>query len=826
MKKIPPLSVDALYRSCNLENLDFETTASLPDFDGLFGQDRAVDALRFGVGIKKSGFNVFVLGPSGSGKHTLVKQLLAESADGGSRASDWCFVNNFERPQQPIAIAFPAGEGSRFAQTMAALIATLAREIPAVFETPDYLTRINKIERDLRDEQDKALDGLRATAREKGLALVRTDNGFAFTPIGAPDALASELSVDASPDEQRRLEKTVDELQTQLREMLRQAPSWRTDARQATSEIESSTARSIIDIAITKVKTQFENISAVATYLDTVAEDIVNNLDAFSDAEETSQAALSQTLLTTTNDPFSRYHVNVLVDNSLIRGAPIVYEDHPTYANLVGTVEHVSMMGTLVTDFSLVKAGALHRANGGYLVLDAYKLMQHPYAWEGLKRALHAGEIRIQSPEQMLTLASTVSLEPQRTPLNVKVILLGDRFLYYTLHSTDPEFCELFKVAADFEDTVTRSAQSMAAFAGLVATLARKHELKPVTRPAVQRLIEHASRVIEDKEQLSAHMRTVTDILCEADYLSGKALRENIDQIDVEAALDARFRRDDRVRSRTIDSIRRGTVLIETSGKRVGRVNGLSVMSVGDMDFGVPSRISASARLGDGEVLDIEREVELGGAFHSKGVHILTGFIGQHYAKERPLSLAARVVFEQSYGEIDGDSASSAELLALLSAIAEVPLKQCLAITGSVSQHGDVQAIGGVNEKIEGFFDVCHVLGLTGDQGVIVPQANVPHLMLERRVLDAVRAGQFHIYAVSTVDEAISLLADMEPGDADANGDFPEDSFNHTVSVVLRRMAEHRHEHVTQKGCDDDSTESTDDDVEEEDDEEAESDGY
>lgn len=825
MKKIPPLSVDVLYRSCNLANLEFETTATLPDFDGLFGQDRAVDALRFGVGIKKSGFNVFVLGPSGSGKHTLVKQLLnEESAGDGSRATDWCFVNNFQRPQQPIAIAFPAGDGSRFAHAMVELIAGLVREIPAVFESPDYLNQINKIERDLRDEQDKALDGIRAIARAKGLALVRTENGFAFTPVGATDAQAAEVVVDTSPDEQRRLEKTVDELQTQLREMLRQAPSWRTDARQATSEVEASTARLVIDAAISNVKTQFQTISAVGAYLDAVAEDILTNLDAFSGTEDGSDTSVSQTLPNTANDPFSRYHVNVLVDNGGVCGAPIIYEDHPTYANLVGTVEHISIMGALVTDFSLIKAGALHRANGGYLVLDAYKLMQHPYAWEGLKRALHAGEIRIQSPEQMLTLASTVSLEPQRTPLNVKVILLGDRSLYYTLHSTDPEFCELFKVAADFEDTVTRSGESMAAFASLIATLARKHDLKPATKSAVQRLIEHASRVIEDNEQLSAHMRTVTDILCEADYLAGKSMRENIDQIDIEAALDARFRRDDRVRSRTIDSIRRGTVLIETSGKRVGRVNGLSVMSVGDMDFGVPSRISASARLGDGEVLDIEREVELGGAFHSKGVHILTGFIGQHYAKERPLSLSARVVFEQSYGEIDGDSASSAELLALLSAIADVPLKQCLAITGSVSQHGDVQAIGGVNEKIEGFFDVCNVHGLTGDEGVIVPQANIPHLMLERRVIDAVRAGRFHVYAVSTVDEAISLLADMEPGNADANGDFPEGSFNHRVSVVLRRMAEHRHEHIAQKGCDDDSTESMDDDADEDD--EAESDGY
>jgi lon-related putative ATP-dependent protease len=520
---------------------------------------------------------------------------------------------------------------------------------------------------------------------------------------------------------------------------------------------------------------------------------VVENVKDFRAREESGRTPL--TLALQGGPSFTRYQVNLLVDHSGGQGAPIVYEDNPSYANLLGRVEHSAQFGALVTDFTLIKAGALHRANGGYLMLDMRKVLMQPYAWEGLKRALRSEEINIESLGQVLGLLSTVSLEPQPIPLDVKVVLMGERILYYLLCAYDPDFRELFKVAADFDDRVARSPENSLLYARLIGTLARKGGLRPFDRTAVARVIDQSARLASDGEKLSTHMQSTADLLREADYWAGHAKQKAVSAADVQRAIDGQIRRADRLRERLYEEIKRGTILIDSEGETIGQVNGLSVLQLGDFGFGQPSRITATARLGKGEVIDIEREVELGGAIHSKGVLILSNFMASRYAQNEPLSLSASLVFEQSYGMVEGDSASVAELCALLSALANAPIKQSFGVTGSVNQHGQVQAIGGVNEKIEGFYDVCMAKGPSGTQAVLIPAANVKHLMLRDDVVAAGAAGQFHVYAVETIDEAISLLTGLPAGTADAQGNFPEGSVNYRVQQRLKELSKLRKEY-------------------------------
>jgi lon-related putative ATP-dependent protease len=468
----------------------------------------------------------------------------------------------------------------------------------------------------------------------------------------------------------------------------------------------------------------------------------------------------------------------------------VIYEDHPIYNNLVGRIEHLAQMGALLTDFTLIKSGALHRANGGYLILDARQLLLQPYAWDALKRVLRSRELRIESLGQALSLVSTVSLEPQPIPLDVKVVLVGERLLYYLLHRYDPDFGELFKVEADFSEGMDRTSENNLLYARLLATLIRREKLRSLDRGAVARVIEQSARAMGDAEKLSVHLLSIVDLLREADYWADVADNDAMTAADVQRAIDAQIHRADRLRERLQERIQRGTILIDTAGERVGQVNGLSVLQLGHFAFGRPNRITARVRLGKGEVVDIEREVELGGPIHSKGVLILSGFLSGRYVVDRPLSLSASLVFEQSYGGVEGDSASMAELCALLSALADVPIKQSWAMTGSVNQHGEAQPIGGVNEKIEGFFDVCQARGLPGEQGVIIPVSNVKDLMLRPDVVEAVRAGRFHVHAVQTVDRALELLTGMPAGERDEEGNFPEGSINQRVEARLIDLVE------------------------------------
>ena len=786
-----PLPPEALYRVCDPQQFDFETTETLPDLDTIIGQQRAVDAVRFGIGIRHTGYNLFALGPYGTGKHTAVSQYIAQQAAAEPTPSDWCYVYNFDLPHQPRAVAMPAGKGAVLAQDMQRLVETLFTVIPAAFESDEYQAQRGNIEETFKQKHDQALEKLEEEAKAQHITLIRTPMGPAFAPLRDGEVISPDEYMRLNPEDQKRIEDQVQELQDKLRRILHQVPQWKREGQEELDKLNKEVAEFAVKPLLAELRQKYEDVPAVETYLNAVQQDLVHNVPAFLNPQppsgipvegsDGSQPALS---------PFTRYQVNVLVDHSQTQGAPIIYEDYPTYHSLVGRIEQVAHMGALLTDFTLIKPGAFHRANGGYLILDALKMLQQPYAWEAIKRLLRAGRIHIESLGQMVGLISTVSLEPEPIPLQVKVVLMGERLLYYLLCQYDPDFIELFKVAADFDDQMERTVENDQFYARLVATLVRKESLRHFDRPAVARVIEHSARLAGDAEKLSAHMRSIADLLREADYWAGEAQREIITRADVQQAIDSQEWRSGRVRDRLREAVLRDTIMIDTDGARIGQVNGLSVLALGDTAFGSASRITARVRMGKGEVIDIERQVEMGGPIHSKGVLILSSYLGAHYAADFPLTLSASLVFEQSYGGVDGDSASSTELYALLSALAAAPLRQSLAVTGSVNQHGQVQAIGGVNEKIEGFFDLCQARGLTGEQGVLIPAANVKHLMLRADVVAAVRAAQFHIYPVRTIDEGIEILTGIPAGALDAQGHYPDGSINQRVVARLQDLAQ------------------------------------
>jgi len=791
MTIVEPLQAQQLRQRCDPSQFDFETTAELEDLSEIVGQERAVDAILFGIGIRREGYNLFALGPSGTGKRTTIGQFLDRQAAAEPIPSDWCYVNNFEQPHKPRALRLPPGQGVVLHKDMEELIEELRTAIPAAFESEDYRTRKQEAEEEFKEQQEKAFGEVQKQAQERNVALIRTPAGLAFAPLRESEVISPDEFQKLPEEERKRFEENISTLQEQLQETLHQARQWEREAREKVKKLDRQVAMFAVGHLIDELDEKYAELPDVVDYLNAVRQDVVENVDQFRSTEETPQIMGVPLPRSLAGPSLSRrYQVNVLVDHSQSEGAPVIYEEHPTYNNLVGRIEHLAQMGALVTDFNLIKPGALHRANGGYLILDARQLLLQSYAWDGLKRALRSREVRIESLAQVLSLVSTVSLEPEPIPLDVKVILIGERLLYYLLCQYDPDFGELFKVEADFNEEMARTLENDRLYARLIGTMARKEELHPFDREAVARVIEHSARMAGNAEKLSVHLLSIADLLLEADYWAGMAGNGVVTAADVQRAIEAQIHRADRLQERVQERIQRGTILIDTSGERVGQVNGLSVIGLGNFAFGQPNRITARVRLGKGEVIDIEREVELGGPIHSKGVLILSGFLGARYAAERPLSLSASLVFEQSYGGVEGDSASMAELCALLSALAGVPIKQSWALTGSVNQHGQAQPIGGVNEKIEGFFDVCKGRGLTGEQGVILPASNVQHLMLRHGVVEAVEAGQFHVYPVQTVDQAIELLTGIPAGERDEEGNFPEGSINQRVEARLIELAE------------------------------------
>jgi lon-related putative ATP-dependent protease len=787
-----PLAAEALCWRCEPGAFAFETTDELEDLDGVIGQERAAAAIRLGLGMGLGGYNIYALGPEGTGRHTLVNRHLDEHARTRPVPDDWCYVGNFADRRSPKRLRLAAGHGRRLQADMARFVEDLRDTLRSSFESEEYRTRRQVIEEEFKERQEQALAEVEAEAKAHGIALLHTPVGFAFAPMSDGKVVSPEVFQHFPEGERGRVEQQVRELQKRLMEVLRKAPAWVKEMRDRVRGLNDETATYAVGHLIEDLRNRHCDSADVLGYLEDVRTDVIANVEAIVGAPEKTETNGATIEHEDGHPLFRKYRVNLIVDNADAKSAPIVYEDDPTYDRLLGRIEHRAEMGALLTDFHLIRAGALHRANGGYLIVDARKLLMRPYAYEGLKRALLAREVRVQSIAQVLGLLSTVTLEPDPIPLDVKVVVVGERLLYYLLSAHDPDFPRLFKVAADFEERIERSDANSRLYARLIATLARKEGLGSFERGAVARAVEFSARQAGDSERLSTEIEGLADVLREADYWARRSGRKAVGAEDVERALESREDRLDRVRDLIQEEMRRGTIVIDTDGAKSGQINGLSVMQLGGFSFGRPSRITARVWLGKGEVVDIEREVELGGPIHSKGVLILSGYLSAQYSSERPLSLSASLVFEQSYSGVEGDSASSAELYALLSAVAEVPIRQSCAVTGSVNQRGEVQAIGGVNEKIEGFFDLCRARGLTGEQAVLIPAANVKHLMLHRRVVDAVLAKQFHVFPVETIDQGIEILTGMAAGARGPDGRYPEGTFNRRVEDRLLDLADKR----------------------------------
>jgi lon-related putative ATP-dependent protease len=786
------LRPERLRNTCDPSQFPFATTAKLAPVPGVLGQERAEEAIRFALGVARHGFNVYAMGSAGLGKHEIVRRILDEKAASGQVPPDWCYVHDFEHGQKPRALKLPSGRGVALARAMERFTDELRSAIPAAFETDEYRARRREIETELEEKQEKAFDGVRGKARERGLDLVRMPIGMALAPFKDGEVMEPDVFGKLPEEEQKRIGTAMSELQGELETIIRELPRWRREAGEKLRELNRTVIRAAVHDLVLEARKKFEDLPPVQRYLNVVEEDVLTHAEGFrpgKDGEPATFRGLPISQSDGAEAALHRYRVNVLVNHAGKRGAPVVVLDHATFPNLVGRIEHVSQMGTLVTDFSLIRPGALHEANGGYLLVDALDVLSQPLAYGALKRALRSSSIVVELPGQSLGLVTTGSLEPEPIPLDVKVVLLGDRAIYGLLHDHDPDFAGLFKIASDFDEETPRDAEGLLAFARVVAAFAREEGLCPLDREAVARLVEHASRKAGDGEKLSLKLRDLADLLRESDHLARAAGRTVTAAADVEEALDARERRADRLPRRVLDETARGTLLIDTSGTKTGQVNGLAVMTFGGSSFGHASRVTARVRGGGGKVVDILREVELGGPLHSKGVLTLVGFLAGRYLPDLPLSLSASVVLEQNYGGVEGDSASSTELYAILSALAEVPVRQSLAVTGSVNQLGEVQAIGGVNEKIEGFFDLCARRGLTGEQGVLIPVSNVPHLMLRKDIVAAAAEGRFRVYPVTTIDEGIELLTGLTAGERGEDGRFPEGSVNARVEARLLAFA-------------------------------------
>jgi lon-related putative ATP-dependent protease len=792
MPKINELDPGKLFRKCDPKSLGFESTDEIQEEVTIFGQERAAEAINFGMNISYPGYNIFVLGPTGMGKRKTVQNFFEIKAKSDPVPPDFIYVHNFDTPDQPDAIQLPPGMGHQYHEDIENLIDEMQTALSAAFESEEYQNRRQAIFESFKEKQADLFDELQEKANENKLAMIKTPSGIAFAPRNEEGLLSPEEVNELTEQEREDIKNDIEKLQEELQKILQQVPNWHREASENIRELNKEMANFAIGGLINELLKKYQDYEEIVNHIKQIQERVIENVDEFlprdtqepkSFMEAISQQRDSQTTL------MDKFKVNVIIDNKNREGAPVIFENNPTYLNLIGRVEHYAQMGALITNFSMIKPGAMHKANGGYLVLDARKVLTQPYAWEGLKRALHSGEIEIESIGQALSLISTVSLKPEPIPLNIKIALVGERLLYYLLIQYDPEFSDLFKVEADFESEVEWDEENQTLYAQLIATIIRREQTKPFDNTAVARLIEQSARLARDSERINARIQDLHELVVESDYWAEKNNHNLVSKVDVQQAIDAKINRADRMKEKVQESILRNINLISTDGEEIGQINGLSVYQLGSIMFAKPTRITAQISLGKGQVIDIEREVEMGGPIHSKGVLILAGFLKGRYAQDVPLSLAASLVFEQSYGGVDGDSASSAELYALLSSIAEIPLKQYLAVTGSINQYGQIQAIGAVNHKIEGFYDICKARGLTGKQGVLIPKSNVKHLMLRNEVIQAVNNGEFHIYPIEHVDEGIEIMTGLEIGEKQKDGSYPEGTINALVKTRLEKMA-------------------------------------
>ncbi len=792
---IAELTPEKLRLECPPGSVECKTSEELAPIEGIVGQDRALKALTFGVEMKGKGFNIFAAGPPITGKRPAARSYLEKIAKSRATPPDWCYVNNFQNPYEPKALKLPAGKARIFQKDLKNLIDQVKRAVPTALQSEDFVARTNIITKGSVQERDRILNELNDVAKQASYTVRMSQVGIGIVPIRAGKPLSQE-EYDALPaTAKKKFEDSRETVRTALDKAGKQVNDLEAKTLEDLKKLRDDTVHFAMGGPISTLTSRYQDQPDVIQYLNDLRDDILENTELFTQpAQEPPKKDddIPPTLRETSIPDllYRRYQVNVVVDNSELKGAPVISEDNPTVTNLLGRIENEAKFGTLSTDFTLIKGGSLHKANGGFLILGARELLTSQFSYEGLKRALQSGSITIEETGQRLGVASTKSLTPQAIPLNVKIILAGEHEVYQALYVADPDFGLLFKVKAHFDDTIERNDQNMRTYGRFVHSLCEKETLNHLEADAIAKVVEYGSRLAEDQTKLSTKFPEIADIIREASLYASQDDSKYIKADHIIRALQEKIYRSNLLDEKTKEMIERGIILIDTSGTKVGQVNGLSVISLGDFDFGQPSRITVSIGLGRKGVIDIERQARLGGQLHTKGVLIISGYLENKYARDRPLSVSCRLVFEQSYGGVDGDSASSTELYAILSALSELPIRQNLAVTGSVNQKGEVQAIGGVNEKIEGFYHTCKAKGLKGDEGVLIPQGNVKHLMLSDEVVATVKQGLCHIYPVRTIDEGIEILTGVKAGIIQADGNYEPDTVHSRVNKRLALMAE------------------------------------
>jgi lon-related putative ATP-dependent protease len=782
------LPAEDLYRVCDAGSLGGQDSSQIGALKSIIGQDRAVRALRFGLGIKESGFNIYAAGRPGTGRITAIERFLEEVAAGQPAPPDACYVNNFQDGYHPHVMLLPAGRAVRFRADMQKLISRVAQEIRKAFDSEDYSSRREQVTKEIEGRKRKLLEDLNEQALQVGFSIQASPAGLLTVPMHNRKPLTQEEFTALKPEEKERFTKIGEELQGTIDGVIRQVKALDKDAAEAVQNLDQDVALYAVKHLLNDVRQEHQGIEAIQSYLDQVQDDILHNLGDFKGEQE--QAATPLPFLRPRQDPLKKYAVNVMVDNSGNKGAPVVIERNPTYTNLFGKIEQEATFGALNTDFTLIRPGSIHKANGGYLVLPVEELITNPLSWQSLKHALQNREIVVEDAGEKLGIFSTRSLKPEPVPLDLKVVLIGRSDVYQLLLTADEHFGELFKVKADFDTQMPRNDQNVRDYAAFVAMLCSNEKLVHFDAGGMARIVEHGSRLAEDQGKLTTHFGKLADVIREASYYASAEGSSLVTAEHVRRAIDERFYRSSLLQERIQEMILRDEIKIDVDGLTCGQVNGLSVIQLGDIEFGQPNRITVSLGMGREGVINIEREAELSGPIHTKGVLILSGYLADKYAQDKPLSLAARLVFEQSYAGVEGDSASSTELYAILSALSGLEVDQGIAVTGSVNQKGEVQAIGGVNEKIEGFFAICKAKGLTGRQGVMIPASNVTNLMLKDEVVEAVRAGKFHVWPVASVDQGIEVLTGVEAGERRPDGGFGEGTVNALVDQRLKDLAD------------------------------------
>lgn len=782
-----------LKKRCEASVFPFKTTEDYDFEHEPLHQERGVSSIDFGLNVKAEGYNIFVCGAPGTGRNTQVTKAVNEIAAQEKTPDDWLYVYNFQHEDEPIAISLPAGRGTIFKKDMEELVEELKVEIPRAFESEDYETRKHDLLKEYKKKRDDTLEDIENRAYKEGFVLKQSATGVILVPRTGDRAMTTEEYEDLSDEAKEKIEKKKHEFHIKIEQVLAEVRAMEKMAKKQIKELEKEVTLFSVKHIIDELRFKYREFENIVEYLNYVQEDVVENIDDFKEEEEDNQNVLFGVKPQPKKNTFLKYRVNVLVDHRQSKGAPVIKETNPTYYNLLGRIEYVAHFGSMTTDFSMIAPGALHNANGGYLILQAMDVLTSFMAWDTIKRVIKNHEIKVEDINEQFRLISTTSLKPRPIPSDIKIIIVGAPWIFQLLYRFDEDFRKMFKVKADFDVEMERDEEKIRKYAAFIKVRCEEEGLRHFERKAVARIVEYGSRLSQDQQKLSARFMYVADILREADYWARKDNKDYVGEKHVEKALHEKIYRSNLIEEKIGELIDRGIILIDSGGKEVGQVNGLAVYDMGEYSFGKPSRITARTFLGKSGVVDIERQVKMGGNIHSKGIMILSGYLGEKFAQDNPLSLNASICFEQSYNGVDGDSASSTEVYCLLSSLANVPIKQSIAVTGSMNQHGVVQPIGGVNEKIEGFYLVCKAKGLDGEQGVIIPESNVQHLMLKDEVVEAVKKKRFHIWAVETVDEGIEILTGKKAGVKGKNGKYNRGTINYMVDKKLREYAQKYH---------------------------------